>query len=76
LVFSPQLGVDTWEYNSYADPKDKDFPPIIIPLKKIHCQIARGKISHTEPPLWMTVTMDRVCASQLAVASSTHPYFL
>ncbi|KAJ7923894.1 hypothetical protein B0H13DRAFT_1448180, partial [Mycena leptocephala] len=55
----PQLGVDTWEYNTYADPKDEDFLPIIMRLVDIQCQISRGKISHTDPPLWMTVTMDR-----------------
>ncbi|KAJ7842146.1 hypothetical protein B0H14DRAFT_2219792, partial [Mycena olivaceomarginata] len=55
----PQLGVETWQYNTYAEPNDEDFPPNVMPLDQIHCQIARGKISHTEPPLWMTVTMDR-----------------
>ncbi|KAJ6572666.1 hypothetical protein B0H10DRAFT_2444291 [Mycena sp. CBHHK59/15] len=62
----PQLGVETWEYNTYADPTDEYFPPIVMPLDKIHCQIARGKISHTEPPLWMTMTMDRFPTSLLA----------
>ncbi|KAJ7770025.1 hypothetical protein B0H16DRAFT_1777103, partial [Mycena metata] len=55
----PQLGVDTWQFNTYADPKDESFPPVVMPLDKIHCQIARGTISHTDPPLWMTSTMDR-----------------
>jgi hypothetical protein len=61
--FSPQLGVDTWEYNTYAEPTDEDFPPIVMPLDEIHCQISRGKITQTTPPLWMTVTMDRVRTS-------------
>ncbi|KAJ7039997.1 hypothetical protein C8F04DRAFT_948905 [Mycena alexandri] len=56
----PQLGVDTWEYNTYADPKDQNFPLIVMRMDQIHCQISRGKISHTDPPLWMTATMDRV----------------
>ncbi|KAF7368239.1 hypothetical protein MVEN_00144000 [Mycena venus] len=62
----PQLGVETWEHNTYANPNDKDFPPTLMPLNRIHCQIARGTISHTEPPLWITVTMDRFPTSLLA----------
>ncbi|KAJ7142859.1 hypothetical protein C8R44DRAFT_866139 [Mycena epipterygia] len=62
----PQLGVETWEYNTYADPKDEDFPPTVMASDQIHCQISRGTISHTEPPLWMTVTMDRFPTSLLA----------
>ncbi|KAJ7810918.1 hypothetical protein B0H14DRAFT_2378759, partial [Mycena olivaceomarginata] len=50
----PQLGAETWEYDTYTDPKDEDFPPIVLPLDEIHCQISRGKISHTKPPLWIT----------------------
>ncbi|KAJ7498344.1 hypothetical protein B0H11DRAFT_1715087, partial [Mycena galericulata] len=57
----PELGIDTYEYNKYADPGDQRYPPIVMPLDELHCQISRGKISHTEPPLWMTVSMDRVC---------------
>jgi hypothetical protein len=59
-LHSPQLGAETWEYDTYADPKDEDFPPIVLLLDEIHCQISRGKISHTTPPLWITTTMDRV----------------
>ncbi|KAJ7863991.1 hypothetical protein B0H14DRAFT_2574646 [Mycena olivaceomarginata] len=62
----PQLGAETWEYDTYADPKDEDFPPIVLPLDEIHCQISRGKISHTKPPLWITTTMDRFPTSLLA----------
>ncbi|KAJ7430613.1 hypothetical protein B0H11DRAFT_1942765 [Mycena galericulata] len=62
----PQLGVETWDYDIFADPKDDKFPPIIIPFDQIHCQVARGKISHTDPPLWMTVTMDRFPTSLAA----------
>ncbi|KAJ6616802.1 hypothetical protein B0H10DRAFT_1948818 [Mycena sp. CBHHK59/15] len=62
----PQLGVETWEYDTYADPKAENFPPIVMPLDEIHCQISRGKISHTKPPLWITTTMDRFPTSLLA----------
>ncbi|KAJ7812539.1 hypothetical protein B0H14DRAFT_2605653 [Mycena olivaceomarginata] len=62
----PQLGVETWEYDTYANPKDENFPPIVMPLDEIHCQISRGTISHTEPPLWITTTMDRFPTSLLA----------
>ncbi|KAJ7755093.1 hypothetical protein B0H14DRAFT_2635316 [Mycena olivaceomarginata] len=62
----PQLGAETWEYDTYADTKDEDFPPIVLPLDEIHCQISRGKISHTKPPLWITTTMDRFPTSLLA----------
>ncbi|KAJ7193720.1 hypothetical protein GGX14DRAFT_301290, partial [Mycena pura] len=55
----PQLGVETWDYDVFADPGEDTFPPIIIPFDQIHCQVARGKITHTDPPLWITVTMDR-----------------
>jgi hypothetical protein len=68
-LYSPQLGVDTWEYDIYADPKDKNFPPIVIPLDEIQCQISRGKLSHTNPPLWITTTMDRVRQSVPFIAN-------
>ncbi|KAJ6534262.1 hypothetical protein B0H19DRAFT_1080746 [Mycena capillaripes] len=62
----PQLGVETWDYDAYTDPKDESFPPIVMPLDTIHCQISRGKISYTTPPLWITVTMDWFPTSLLA----------
>jgi hypothetical protein len=58
--FSPELGVETWVYKQYAKPNDPDFPPQVLPMADIRCQVARGKIRYTKPPLWITTTMDRV----------------
>ncbi|KAJ7858910.1 hypothetical protein B0H14DRAFT_2254838, partial [Mycena olivaceomarginata] len=44
---------------AYALPNDPDFPPHVIPLDNIQCQVARGKIGYTRPPLWIITTMDR-----------------
>ncbi|KAJ6459896.1 hypothetical protein C8R45DRAFT_802459, partial [Mycena sanguinolenta] len=55
----PELGIETYEYNTYADPKDDEYPPIVMPLSKVHCQIARGKTTFTTPTLWITTTLDR-----------------
>ncbi|KAJ6608749.1 hypothetical protein B0H10DRAFT_1955174 [Mycena sp. CBHHK59/15] len=40
----PELGVETWVYKKYAPPNDPEFPPQILPLSDIQCQVARGKI--------------------------------
>ncbi|KAF8170478.1 hypothetical protein K438DRAFT_211344 [Mycena galopus ATCC 62051] len=32
---------------------------MIIPLAEIHCQLCRGRVTHVDPPLWITATMDR-----------------
>ncbi|KAJ7830963.1 hypothetical protein B0H13DRAFT_1555331, partial [Mycena leptocephala] len=57
----PELGVDTWEFNKYAHPTDPDCdcPPFVIPLSDIQCQVSRGLIKFTKPPIWITTTMDR-----------------
>ncbi len=60
LCLSPELGVETWVYKQYATPNEPDFPPQVLPLADIRCQVARGKIGYTKPPLWITTTMDRV----------------
>ncbi|KAJ6565710.1 hypothetical protein B0H10DRAFT_2112487 [Mycena sp. CBHHK59/15] len=39
---------------------DPDSPPQVLPLADIQCQVARGIVKYTEPPLWITTTMDRV----------------
>ncbi|KAJ7084549.1 hypothetical protein B0H15DRAFT_747888, partial [Mycena belliarum] len=54
----PELGVETWELDIFIDPHS-NYPPIIMPLADVHCQLCRGRIIHTEPQLWMTATMDR-----------------
>lgn len=60
LAISKELGVDTWEYNVYAEPANTGYPPTVLPLAHIQCQVGRGKIGFTNPPLWITTTMDRV----------------
>ncbi|KAJ7668843.1 hypothetical protein B0H17DRAFT_1087534 [Mycena rosella] len=47
----PELSVDTWLYNTYAQANDTDCPPCVLPLANIQCQVARGKIGYTDPPL-------------------------
>ncbi|KAJ7665810.1 hypothetical protein B0H17DRAFT_1090260 [Mycena rosella] len=46
----PELSVDTWLYNTYAQANDSDCPPCVLPLANIQCQVARGKIGYTDPP--------------------------
>ncbi|KAJ7611135.1 hypothetical protein DFH06DRAFT_1373949 [Mycena polygramma] len=55
----PELGVDTWIHNGYAPPNDTSSPPSVLPLADIQCQVSRGTIKYTRPPLWITTTMDR-----------------
>ncbi|KAK7041290.1 hypothetical protein R3P38DRAFT_2768634 [Favolaschia claudopus] len=55
----PELGVETWLLDQYAPSGDTNFPPNILPLASIHCQAARGIITYTKPPLWLSTTMDR-----------------
>jgi hypothetical protein len=59
-TLSPELSVDTWVYNEYAAPTDTECPPRVMPLASIQCQVARGAIKYTTPPLWITTSMDRV----------------
>ncbi|KAJ7865085.1 hypothetical protein B0H13DRAFT_2353148 [Mycena leptocephala] len=62
----PELGVETWVYKQYAMPNDPDFPPQVLPMADIRCQVAQGKIRYTKPPLWITTTMDRFPTSLAA----------
>ncbi|KAJ7929475.1 hypothetical protein B0H13DRAFT_2310618 [Mycena leptocephala] len=55
----PELAVETWIYKKYAAPNDPDSPPQVLPLSDIECQVARGKIRYTNPPLWITTSLDR-----------------
>jgi hypothetical protein len=57
---SPELGIETWELDTFQDPATSDLP-IIVPLAEVHCQLSRGRIEHTDPKMWITATMDRVC---------------
>ncbi|KAJ7442080.1 hypothetical protein B0H11DRAFT_1932584 [Mycena galericulata] len=61
-----ELGVDTWEYRVYAAPTDPDYPPLVMPLTEFQCQVGRGAIEFTIPPLWITTTMDRFPTSLAA----------
>jgi hypothetical protein len=63
-MLSPELGVESWEIDVFIDPLNND-PPMIMPLADVHCQLCRGRITHTDPNIWMTATMDRV--SKLSV---------
>ncbi|KAJ7609570.1 hypothetical protein DFH06DRAFT_1110759 [Mycena polygramma] len=56
----PEFGAETWIYKQYAKPNDANFPPQVLPLDEVQCQVSRETISYTEPPLWITTTMDRV----------------
>jgi hypothetical protein len=59
-TISPELSVDTWVYNEYAAPTDNECPPPVMPLADVQCQVSRGMVRYTTPPLWITTTMDRV----------------
>ncbi|KAJ7899586.1 hypothetical protein B0H14DRAFT_1655338 [Mycena olivaceomarginata] len=48
------------------DTGDTNYPPCVMPLAKIRCQVGRGKISYTIPPMWITTTMDRFPSSLAA----------
>ncbi|KAJ7258646.1 hypothetical protein C8J57DRAFT_1073653 [Mycena rebaudengoi] len=56
----PELGINTWLHEQYEDPKADGSRPVIIPLSDVQCQISRGTLKHTDPPMWITTTMDRV----------------
>ncbi|KAJ7916576.1 hypothetical protein B0H13DRAFT_2323189 [Mycena leptocephala] len=58
ILGSPELGVETWEFNTFVDPF-ADHPPMIMPLADVHCQLCRGTVTHTDPKMWITATMDR-----------------
>ncbi|KAF8157655.1 hypothetical protein K438DRAFT_1861264 [Mycena galopus ATCC 62051] len=60
------LGVETWEYKIYEQPGSLSSPPAVLPLAEIQCQVSRGKIWFTEPPIWITTTMDRFPSSLAA----------
>ncbi|KAJ7017493.1 hypothetical protein C8F04DRAFT_873540, partial [Mycena alexandri] len=55
----PELGINTWQYNIYEDPREAGSRPVILPLNEVHCQISRGTLEHTDPKMWITNTMDR-----------------
>jgi hypothetical protein len=58
--FSKELGVESWEYNQYASHGDEGYPPVVMRVEDIQCQIARGTLTHTDPKLWMIISLDRI----------------
>ncbi|KAJ7453008.1 hypothetical protein B0H11DRAFT_2326851, partial [Mycena galericulata] len=54
----PELSVNTWEFGKFLDPASSEMPGI-IQVGDIHCQVARGTLTHTTPRLWITTSMDR-----------------
>jgi hypothetical protein len=54
------LEVECWEHNSYHNPGIAGLPPAAISFSSIQCQIQRGEILSTEPPMWITTTLQRV----------------
>ncbi|KAJ7312544.1 hypothetical protein DFH08DRAFT_1087551 [Mycena albidolilacea] len=55
----PELDVNTWEYDKFEDPTEAHSLPLIIPLAAVQCQISHGTLDHTDPPMWITTTMNR-----------------
>ncbi|KAJ7110207.1 hypothetical protein C8R43DRAFT_883954 [Mycena crocata] len=55
----PELGINTWELDTYIEPRNTTFP-MIIRVEDIDCQVARGRVTHTQPPMWITTSMARV----------------
>ncbi|KAJ7269139.1 hypothetical protein C8J57DRAFT_1468984 [Mycena rebaudengoi] len=55
----PELSVESWLYEQYAQSNDPKFPPTVIPLSDVECQVSRGKITYTDIPMWITTSMDR-----------------
>ena len=60
LIVSPELGVEFWEAGVYWEASSPSAPPSIIPFDSVNCQLARGLIDTTDPPMWITTTMGRV----------------
>jgi hypothetical protein len=58
-LFSPELDVQFHMYQKYAP---VDPMTAVIPFHAIYCHIARGTLTHTTPPQWITTTLDKVRA--------------
>ncbi|KAJ7230789.1 hypothetical protein C8J57DRAFT_1386922 [Mycena rebaudengoi] len=59
VAWIPELSVESWLYEQYAQSNDPKFPPTVIPLSDVECQVSRGKITYTDIPMWITTSMDR-----------------
>jgi hypothetical protein len=58
---SPELDVMCFRLNEYWYPNKQPSPPIVLPFDQILCQITRGVVESSIPPLWITTSLDRVC---------------
>lgn len=67
LSFSDELDVEQWTHGQYYDIDDPLCPSTVIPLHFAQCQLARGVVPlNTDPKMWITTPMDRVCAPMAA----------
>ncbi|KAJ7934570.1 hypothetical protein B0H13DRAFT_2488380 [Mycena leptocephala] len=66
-----ELGVESWEYDQYASHGNEGYPPVVMRVEDIQCQIARGTLTHTDPKLWMTISLDRFPSSMTAYGFGT-----
>jgi hypothetical protein len=57
---SPELQIEFWAVNEFWPPDSPEVPPVVLPFDAIKCQLSRGTIDTTEPPLWVTTSMERV----------------
>ncbi|KAG2122289.1 hypothetical protein BD769DRAFT_1670917 [Suillus cothurnatus] len=57
----PELDVMCFRLNEYWYPNKQPSPPIVLPFDQILCQITRGVVESSIPPLWITTSLDRVC---------------
>ncbi|KAJ7576456.1 hypothetical protein C8J56DRAFT_1117364 [Mycena floridula] len=57
----PELEIETWHFDKRLTPAEAQEQnlPLIIPLHAVACQLARGVVRTTDPPLWITTTMAR-----------------
>ncbi|KAG2135435.1 hypothetical protein DEU56DRAFT_737776, partial [Suillus clintonianus] len=56
----PELDVMCFKLNEYWSPNEQPSPPAVLPFDQILCQIARGVVESSIPPLWITTSLDRV----------------
>ncbi|KAJ7859019.1 hypothetical protein B0H14DRAFT_3631304, partial [Mycena olivaceomarginata] len=50
---------------------DDGYPPVVMRVEDIQCQVARGTLTHTDPKLWMTISLDRFPSSMTAYGFGT-----
>ncbi|EIW74936.1 hypothetical protein CONPUDRAFT_159705 [Coniophora puteana RWD-64-598 SS2] len=61
----PELDVRCFELNAYHP--STALPPV-LPFDSIICAIARGVVETTDPPMWITTSLDRTRSSTLTCA--------